>query len=82
MTEPLGLAGDATGDFLQVSGHVSELDPKAADPVGQLVDQSFGLREHGGVFQFDGLCGRHLRVPPAHARLLVHIVRCFLVQSL
>ena len=44
MAEPVGLAGDAACDFLQVAGDVGELDAKAADAVGKLIDQPFAVR--------------------------------------
>ena len=47
MPEPLGLAGDAAGDFLQISGDVGKLDPEAADPVRKLIDQTFAVRGDG-----------------------------------
>ena len=47
MAEPVGLAGDAAGDFLQVAGDVGKLDAEAADPVGELIDQPFAVRRHG-----------------------------------
>jgi hypothetical protein len=34
MSEPLGLAGYPSGDFLQISRHVGEFNSEAADPVG------------------------------------------------
>jgi hypothetical protein len=34
MSEPLGLAGYPSGDFLQISRHVREFNPEAADPAG------------------------------------------------
>ncbi|GAC1347311.1 MAG: hypothetical protein NVSMB20_22570 [Bradyrhizobium sp.] len=43
MPKPLGLGGDAAGDFLQVSSHVRKLDPQAADPVRKLIDQTLGI---------------------------------------
>ena len=46
MPEPVGLGGDAAGDFLQISGDVRKLDPEAADPVRQLIDQTFAVRRH------------------------------------
>ena len=48
MSEPLGLVGDAAGDFLQIAGDVGELDPEAADPVRKLIDQAFAVRGDGG----------------------------------
>jgi hypothetical protein len=47
MPEPLGLIGYAAGDFLQISGDVRELNPKAADLVGKLIDQAFAVRGDG-----------------------------------
>ncbi len=41
MCKPLGLAGNATGDFLQIAGDVGEFDAEAADAVGELIDQPF-----------------------------------------
>ncbi len=65
MLEACGLAGNPAGDFLQVSGHVRKLDPKAADPVRKLIDQPFAVRgAGGGKFQFCGLNDRHRRSPP------------------
>ena len=46
MTEPLGLAGDAARDLLQIAGDVGELDAEAADSVGELVDQPLADRRH------------------------------------
>ena len=56
MAEPVGLAGDAAGDFLQIAGDVGKFDPEAADPVGQLIDQAFAVRRHrGGTVRRCGL---------------------------
>ena len=56
MPEPVGLTGYAAGDFLQIAGHVRELNPKAADPVRKLVDQAFAIQRRGrGNVQFCGL---------------------------
>ena len=56
MPEAVGLVGDAAGDFLQISGDVRKLDPEAADPVRQLIDQTFAVRRHGrGTFRLCGL---------------------------
>ena len=66
MPEPLGLVGDAAGDFLQISGDVGEFDPEAADPVRKLIDQTFAVRGDGcGTFQLDGLRNRHRCIPLA-----------------
>ena len=43
MPEPVGLAGDTAGDFLQIACHVRELDAEAADPVRKLIDQTFAV---------------------------------------
>jgi hypothetical protein len=60
MTEPLGLGGDAACDFPQIACDVGELDPKAADPVGELIDQAFAVRGDGcHGLQLDGLRKRH-----------------------
>ena len=48
LAEPVGLAGDAAGDFPQIAGDVRKLNPEAADPVRQLIDQTFAVRRHGG----------------------------------
>jgi hypothetical protein len=53
MTKPVGLAGDAARDFLEVAGDIGEFDPEAADPIGKLVHQPFaGRRRRLGVTQF------------------------------
>jgi hypothetical protein len=39
MSEALGLGRHAARDFLDVAGDVGELNAKAADAVGELVDQ-------------------------------------------
>ena len=65
MPEPLGLAGHPAGDLLQISGDVREFNPKAADPVGKLIDQAFAVRAEGhSRLRFCGLCNRHRCVPP------------------
>ena len=43
MPEPVGLAGDAAGDFPQIAGHVSEFHAETADPVRELIDQTFAV---------------------------------------
>jgi hypothetical protein len=47
MPEPVGLVGYATGDFLQVSCDVRELNPKAANLVRELIDQTCAVRGDG-----------------------------------
>jgi hypothetical protein len=47
MVEALGLAGDAARDLLQVAGDIGKLDAKAADPVGELIDESPAVRRRG-----------------------------------
>jgi hypothetical protein len=65
MPEPVGLAGEAAGDFLQISGDIRQLDAKAADPVGQLIDQAFAIRRRCcGIFLLDGLHNRHDCIAP------------------
>jgi hypothetical protein len=65
MPESLGLAGDPAGDLLQISGDVREFNPKAADPVRKLIDQTFAVRGKGrSRFRFCHLCNRHRCVPP------------------
>ena len=51
MAEPLGLAGNAAGDFLQTAGDVGKLDAEASDPVGKLIDQPFAIRRRDRVSQ-------------------------------
>ena len=63
MPEPLGLVGYAAGDLPQISSHVRELNPEAADSVRKLVDQAFAIRVSGGRFDLQGLCNRHRYVP-------------------
>jgi len=58
MPEAVGLGDDPAGDFLQVSRHIRELDAKAADPVRQLVDQTFAVRG-GGRVRLGRLRNRH-----------------------
>jgi hypothetical protein len=74
MSEPLGLAGYPAGHLLQVSGHVRELNPEAADPVRKLVDQTFAIRGDGhGTVHYCGLCNRHRCIPPdGQIRRLAH----------
>ena len=43
MSEPVGLAGDAAGDFLQIACDVGEFHAEAADPVRKLIDQTFAV---------------------------------------
>jgi hypothetical protein len=65
MPEPVRLARHAAGDFLQISCHIRELNPKAADPVRKLIDQTFGVRGDGcSAFQLYGLRNRHRCIPP------------------
>jgi hypothetical protein len=65
MAETVGLAGYVAGDFLQISCHVRELNPKAADPVRKLIDQTFAVRGDGcSGFQLYGLRNRHRCIPP------------------
>ena len=64
MPEPVGLGGDAARDLLQVSGHVRKLDPEAADPVRQLIDQTLAVGGGGcRAFHLDGLHKRHHCIP-------------------
>src|SRR5207237_4784734 len=60
LSEPVGLAGNAARDLLQITGDVGELDAEAADPVGELIDQPFaGRRRRRGGIRFGGGSGRH-----------------------
>jgi hypothetical protein len=50
---------------LEISGDVREFNPKAADPVRKLIDQTFAVRADGRCrFRFCGLCNRHRGIPP------------------
>jgi hypothetical protein len=40
MSEPVGLFGYATGDFLQIPGYIREFDPETANLVRKPIDQS------------------------------------------
>jgi hypothetical protein len=65
MSEPLGLAGHPAGDLLQISRDIREFNPKAADPIRKLIDQTFAIRGAGRRhFQFCGLRNRHRCIPP------------------
>ena len=64
LAEPVGLAGDTAGDFAQIAGDVRKLYAKAADPVRQLVDQTFAVRRCcGGVVRRCGLRNWHQETP-------------------
>jgi hypothetical protein len=64
MSEPLGLAGYAAGDFLEIAGDVGEFDPKAADPIRQLIDQTLAVGGNGDdSFPVHGLRKRHRCIP-------------------
>ena len=65
MAEPVGLAGDAARDFLQIAGDVGELDAEAADPIGELIDQPFADRRHSRrTLRFSGHSLYAVRKPP------------------
>ena len=65
MSEAIGLVGYPAGDFPQISCHIRKLNPEAADPVRQLIDQAFGIRGDGcRAFQLYRLRNRHRCIPP------------------
>jgi hypothetical protein len=68
MSEPLRLGGNAVSDLLHIAGDVGELDPEAADPVRELIDQPLARRGLGrSRLQVRWLCVHSLyavRKPP------------------
>jgi hypothetical protein len=62
MSQPLGLMADAARDLLDIARHIGELDPEAADPGCELLDQIFGARSRICMFQYCALRERHLKL--------------------